>query len=92
MFHTAETIAQRVIKSRDVMLSSPDTKESSSTTISFRKYENAVTMLKVKDQVIWELVQERDALRKRNAKVESEVKQLSQISTEEMQEWAKYVM
>lgn len=82
MFKTAEKIAKRVMKPQD---NTPDT------TIPFRKYENAVTMLKVKDQVIWELVQERDALRKRNADIESDVKELSKVSTEEMQEWAKYV-
>ncbi|KAG2770654.1 hypothetical protein PC129_g4860 [Phytophthora cactorum] len=46
-------------------------------------------LLRVKDQMIYQLLQERTAMRKERAAVEASLKKLSDVSTREMKKWAR---
>ncbi|GLE01366.1 hypothetical protein PINS_up020426 [Pythium insidiosum] len=45
--------------------------------------------LRVKDQMIYQLLQERTALRREKASMESYLQELTSISTDEMKKWSK---
>jgi hypothetical protein len=45
--------------------------------------------LQVKDQLIYQLLQERTALRRQKASVESDLHELTEVSTNEMRKWAR---
>lgn len=46
-------------------------------------------LLRVKDQMIYQLLQERTSMRKERAAVESSLRKLSDVSTREMKKWAR---
>ncbi|ETM01913.1 hypothetical protein L917_01543 [Phytophthora nicotianae] len=46
-------------------------------------------LLRVKDQMIYQLLQERTAMRKERATVEASLQELSDVSTREMKKWAR---
>lgn len=52
-------------------------------------YEDAMKMLSIKDEMIWELLQERDAMRKESDAMMKELHDVSQASASELQEWAR---
>ncbi|CEG46870.1 EF-hand domain pair [Plasmopara halstedii] len=47
------------------------------------------SLLRVKDQMIYQLLQERTAMRKKQNAVEASLKKLSDVSTREMKKWAR---
>ncbi|KAK1942875.1 hypothetical protein P3T76_005512 [Phytophthora citrophthora] len=54
-----------------------------------QKQKELESLLRVKDQMIYQLLQERTALRKERAAVEVNLKKLSDVSTREMKKWAR---
>ncbi|KAL3667683.1 hypothetical protein V7S43_007236 [Phytophthora oleae] len=54
-----------------------------------QKQKELESLLRVKDQMIYQLLQERTALRKERAAVEASLKKLSDVSTREMKKWAR---
>ncbi|EGZ18423.1 hypothetical protein PHYSODRAFT_257094 [Phytophthora sojae] len=53
------------------------------------KQADLESLLRVKDQMIYQLLQERSAMRKERAAVEASLKKLSDVSTREMKKWAR---
>ncbi|KAG1684775.1 hypothetical protein DVH05_010556 [Phytophthora capsici] len=54
-----------------------------------QKHTELESLLRVKDQMIYQLLQERTALRKERSAVETSLKKLSDVSTREMKKWAR---
>ncbi|GMF15962.1 unnamed protein product [Phytophthora lilii] len=54
-----------------------------------QKQKDLEGLLRVKDQMIYQLLQERTAMRKERAAVEASLKKLSGVSTREMKKWAR---
>ncbi|KAG7387028.1 hypothetical protein PHYPSEUDO_014808 [Phytophthora pseudosyringae] len=55
----------------------------------YHKKTDLEKLVRVKDQMIYQLLQERTALRKERAAVETSLKKLSDVSTREMKKWAR---
>ncbi|KAJ8554883.1 hypothetical protein ON010_g9600 [Phytophthora cinnamomi] len=55
----------------------------------YQKQTDLGSLLRVKDQMIYQLLQERTAMRKERAAVEASLKKLSDVSTREMKKWAR---
>ncbi|GMF41797.1 unnamed protein product [Phytophthora fragariaefolia] len=55
----------------------------------YQKQKDQESLLRVKDQMIYQLLQERAAMRKERAAVEASLKKLSEVSTREMKKWAR---
>ncbi|KAL4158740.1 hypothetical protein PRNP1_004515 [Phytophthora ramorum] len=61
----------------------------SSATPPSEKQTSLQSLLRVKDQMIYQLLQERTSMRKERAAVEASLKKLSDVSTREMKKWAR---
>ncbi|KAE8903817.1 hypothetical protein PF005_g7213 [Phytophthora fragariae] len=55
----------------------------------YEKQADLGSLLRVKDQMIYQLLQERSAMRKERAAVETSLRKLSEVSTREMKKWAR---
>ncbi|RLN52514.1 hypothetical protein BBJ28_00018373 [Nothophytophthora sp. Chile5] len=62
---------------------------SSSSTQHYQSKTDLENLLRVKDQMIYQLLQERTTMRRERAAVESSLKKLSEVSTHEMKKWAR---
>ncbi|RLN96298.1 hypothetical protein BBJ28_00009331 [Nothophytophthora sp. Chile5] len=62
---------------------------SPSSTQHYQSKTDLENLLRVKDQMIYQLLQERTTMRRERAAVESSLKKLSEVSTHEMKKWAR---
>ncbi|CAK4723690.1 unnamed protein product [Aphanomyces euteiches] len=58
-------------------------------TSSKASYDERDRLLKVKDQMIWGLLQERNELRRQRDAIDAELRHVSELSAQEMRKWAK---
>ncbi|CAK5064616.1 unnamed protein product [Aphanomyces euteiches] len=61
-------------------------------TSSKASYDERDRLLKVKDQMIWGLLQERNELRRQRDAIDAELRHVSELSAQEMRKWAKYTI
>ncbi|KAF0697083.1 Aste57867_12190 [Aphanomyces stellatus] len=55
------------------------------------KSDEREKLLKVKDQMIWGLLQERNELRRQRDAMDAQLRHVTELSAQEMRKWAKYV-
>ncbi|KAG9412635.1 hypothetical protein AC1031_015547 [Aphanomyces cochlioides] len=58
-------------------------------TTSKASFDERDRLLKVKDQMIWGLLQERNELRRQRDAIDAELRHVSELSAQEMRKWAK---